>query len=393
VAGLRALDDYTLEITLSQPYAPFIAILGMPQASVVPREEVARLGEQFGRQPIGTGPFSFVTWEPEKSIVLQANENYFEGRPFLDGIHYRIFTTRDIQTVLAAFEKHEIEDTPIPAPDLQRLRDNPQYRFFSRPLLATLFLWLNTRNSALQQRSVRQAINYAINRTAMNSIIRNNRFEQARGMLPLGMPGYNPHLVGYPYDPERARQLLAEAGYPDGQGLPPLALWSSVKSPEAQAEHEAIKRDLQAVGITLELHTAESWQRFEADILGKPPGALYRYAWYADFPDPDNFLFVLFHSQSATNFAHYSNPEVDRLLEQAQRENDYLKRVTLYREAETIILADAPTVNLLYYTFEHLFQPYVMDVEISALGERHIPMKKIWLDRSHHAFSTLAKRP
>jgi peptide/nickel transport system substrate-binding protein/oligopeptide transport system substrate-binding protein len=113
---------------------------------------------------------------------------------------------------------------------------------------------------------------------------------------------------------------------------------------------------------------------------------MYRYAWYADFPDPDNFLFTLFHSQSANNYANYKNPEVDRLLEQARREIDYLKRLQLYRQIEALIMADAPSVNLVYYTFEHLFQPYVKGIELNALGERFIPMKKIWLDTAHAAF-------
>jgi peptide/nickel transport system substrate-binding protein/oligopeptide transport system substrate-binding protein len=390
VEGLRALDDYTLQITLAQPYAPFISMLGMAQAKVVPHEEVERLGARFGRQPVGTGPFRFVNWVAGKEITLQANEAYFEGRPFLDRLHYRIFAADDRRAILAEFEKGNLEDVKIPAEERQRLIDNPRYRFFRKPILATLFLWLNTRHAPLNNPKVRQAINYAINRDTINSTIRKNRFVQARGILPPGLPGYNPELAGYTYNPARARQLLAEAGYPEGKGLPPLELWSSVVSPTALAEHQAIKRDLQRIGIRVELHTTESWKQFTG-LLGKRPRAMYRYAWYADFPDPDNFLFVLFHSQSANNFANYSNPEVDRLLEQAQREVDDLKRLQLYRQAEALITADAPTVNLVYYTFEHLFQPYVRGIELNALGERHIPMKKIWLDQTHHAFPKTAK--
>jgi peptide/nickel transport system substrate-binding protein/oligopeptide transport system substrate-binding protein len=391
VEGLRALDNYTLQITLSQPYAPFITLLGMAQAKVVPREEIERLGPQFGRQPIGTGPFCFVNWVVGEAITLQANEEYFEGRPFLDRLHYRVFLALDLQASLEAFEAGHIEDTKIPVPDRQRLINNPRYNFFRKPILATLFLWVNARDAPLSNPKVRQAINYAINRGAMSSTIRQSRFVQARGILPPGMPGYNPDLPGYEHNLRRASQFLAEAGYPEGKGLPTLELWSSVVSPEARAEHAAVKRDLRQIGITVELYTAESWTHFKAEILGKRPHAMYRFAWYADFPDPDNFLFPLFHSQSANNYANYSNPEVDQLLEQAQREIDELKRLQLYRQAEVLIMADAPTVNLVYYTFEHLFQPYVKGVELNALGERHIPMKKIWLDKAHHAFPKTAQ--
>ena len=389
VEGLQALDAYTLQITLSQPYAPFISILGMVQAQVVPREEVERLGSAFGRQPVGTGAFRFVNWVAGEQITLEANEEYFEGRPFLDHLHYRIITDR--QRALAEFEQGTLEDTVLPNHQPTPLRGDPRFKSFRKPLLATLFLWLETRDGPLSNHKVRQAINYAINREAINSTIRQNRYVQARGILPLGMPGYNPDLGGYPYNLARARQLLAEAGHPEGKDLPPLELWTSVTSATALQEHEAIKRDLEHLGLKVELFTAESWQHYKTAVLGKRSGAMYRYVWYADFPDPDNFLFSLFHSQSPDNYANYSNPAVDHLLEQARSEGDYLKRIQLYRQAEALIMADAPVVNLVYYTFETLFQPYVQGIELNALGERYIPMKKIWLDATPRVSLTTPK--
>jgi peptide/nickel transport system substrate-binding protein/oligopeptide transport system substrate-binding protein len=205
------------------------------------------------------------------------------------------------------------------------------------------------------------------------------------------MPGYNPDFVPYIYSVSRAKALLAEAGYPEGKGLPSLELWTSAKSAAVRQEHEAIQRDLAQVGIQVELRTAENWQQYTTTILGKRPGAMYRYSWFADFPDPDNFLFPLFHSQSTDNYAHYSNPEVDRLLDEARSEGDYLKRMRLYRQLEALIMADAPVVNLVYHTFEHLLQPYVHGIELNGLGERYIPMTKIWLDATHRISHTAAK--
>src|SRR5215475_8286494 len=140
VEGLQALDAYTLQITLSQPYAPFISILGMVQAQVVPREEVERLGAAFGRQPVGTGPFRFVNWVAGEKITLEANEEHFEGRPFLDHLHYRIITDR--QRTMAEFEQGTLEDTELPNHQPTPLRNDPRFKFFRKPLLATLFLWL-----------------------------------------------------------------------------------------------------------------------------------------------------------------------------------------------------------------------------------------------------------
>jgi oligopeptide transport system substrate-binding protein len=391
VEGLQALDAYTLQITLSQPYAPFISILGMAQTKVLPREEVERLGANFGRQPVGTGAFRFVNWVPGERIALEANEAYYEGRPFLDRLHYRIMT--NLQNTMAEFEQGTFENVALTDQQHIPLSGDARFKFFRKPLLATLFLLLETRHGPLSNRKIRQAVNYAINREAMNSTIRQNRQVQARGILPLGMPGYNPGLAGYPYDLSRARQLLTEAGYPEGKDLPPFELWTSATSTRAQQEHEAIKGDLERLGLKVELFTAKNWQQYKTEVLGKRPGAIYRYGWFADFPDPDNFLFSLFHSQSPDNYAHYSNPEVDHLLEQARSEVDYLKRIQLYRQAEKQIMEDAPVVNLVYYTYETLFQSYVQGIELTALGERYIPMKKIWFDATSRVSLATPKLP
>ncbi len=379
------MDNDTLQITLSEPYAPFIRMLGNVTAKIIPREDVERLGDRFGRQPVGTGPFRFVEWKTGQEIILEANETYFDERPCLDRLQYRIFPGDDREAMLAAFDQRQLEDTPIPESQRQRLLGDSRYRFFRKPLLSTLFLWFDMRTGPLRHLKVRQAINLAINREAINGTIRQHRHVQAQGILPPGMPGYNPALPGYDYDLARARQLLAAAGYAGGKGMAPLELWSSMKSLAALAEDKAIQHDLKQLGITLELHYAESWSQFKTEILRKRPGAIYRLSWHAGFPDPDIFLYFLFYSQSTYNYSYYDNPEVDRLLREARSEDDYLRRLELYRKSEKLILDAAPAVNLIHYAFEHLFQPYVRGVVVNALGEPYIPMKHIWLDTPHHA--------
>ena len=381
IDGFQALGDHTLQITLSQPSALFIRRLGVGFAKIVPREIVERLGSQFGRQPVGTGPFQFVSWEKKREIRLQANEAYFEGRPYLDQLRYQFFLGKAWRSIFPAFERGELEDVGIPLSKRQQVIADSPYQFFRKPILATRFLMFNTHQGPLSRVKVRRAINYAIDHDRLLRQIWHNRPARALGVLPPGLLGYDPTLAGYPHNPGRARQQLAEAGYPGGVGLPTIELWTSASDPAVRVEHEAIQADLARVGISVVLRQAASWRKLKTKVLGKRPNAMYRYAWFADFPDPDNFLHVLFHSQGTHNTTHYANPEVDRLLEVARYERDILRRSELYRDAERRIVQDAPMVSLAYYTFERLFQPYVRGIEISALGRPYMPMKKIWLDK------------
>jgi ABC-type transport system substrate-binding protein len=185
-------------------------------------------------------------------------------------------------------------------------------------------------------------------------------------------------LRRYAYDPRRARELLAQAGYPGGRGLPPIAIWSSVKE-RVLIEHELMKKYLDAVGIRAEFHYETNWPAFSAMLTeGKLP--VFLYAWYADVPDPDNFLSKLFYSKSSRNFTRYANPLVDDVLVQARQEPDVQRRIDLYRRAEQMILDDAPLIPIWHYTYERLFQPYVRSIEVNGLGDPYIPLRKLWLE-------------
>jgi ABC-type oligopeptide transport system substrate-binding subunit len=193
------------------------------------------------------------------------------------------------------------------------------------------------------------------------------------------MLGFNPGLTAYPHDPRRARELLAQAGYPGGRGLPPIQIWSGVRLAKLLQEHEQIKRELAAIGVQAEFHYETSWPAFSSALAqGRFP--VFLYAWFADVPHPENFLFKLFHSRSPRNFSGYANPAVDELLVQAKRERDVRRQMELYRQAEQTVMDDAPVIPIWHYTYERLFQPYVKSVEVNGLGDPYIPLKKIWLE-------------
>ena len=199
--------------------------------------------------------------------------------------------------------------------------------------------------------------------------------------MPPGTYSYDPRLHAYPYNPEKARRLLAEAGYPNGKGLPTIPIWSAAKSEDAVAELEAIARFLAAVGIKAEIQYNTNWPSYKRDVYdGKLP--IFRYSWYGLTPDPENFLYRLFHSQSVDNFTRLHNLTIDRLLLRAAAAPDPIKRVNLFREAERQILSEAPILLLGYYSYERVFQPYVKGIKVSAFGDPYIQMKDIWLERT-----------
>jgi peptide/nickel transport system substrate-binding protein len=379
VQGLRAIDRYTMQIALKQPFAPSLTVLGLTNAAVVPQEEVERLGDRFAQAPVGAGPFKLVRWDAGKEIVLETNDHYYEGRPFLDRIVFKIGGT--FEQTFAKFLAGELDEAIIPSGKTEEVRTNPlyqRYQLLRRPTLGLLYIGFNTQAKPFDDKRVRQAFNYAVDKEAIVREITRMGSLPANGVLPPGMPGHDPDLQGYSYNPAKAKQLLAEAGYPGGEGFPVVQLWTVSKAESTKAELAAYQKYLAALGVKMDIRFVDEWTRY-TEMLGHGELQMFRYAWYADFPDPDSFFFPLLHSAGQPNNLFYRNPLVDRLLERAREEADYVERVKLYREAERIIMEDAPWITQHNHIFEYLYQPYVQGVEVSLLGDRWIPMNKIWL--------------
>jgi peptide/nickel transport system substrate-binding protein/oligopeptide transport system substrate-binding protein len=382
VSGLVALDRRTVQVTLDDNVAPFVAIAAVGHAKIVPRDLVEAQGEAFGSQPVGTGPFKFVRWDRGKEIALEANAQYFDGAPRLSRLVFRIFPGEQRDAMQDEFQKGNLEDAPVPARvDRRALAASGGYIYVKRPMINARFYGFNTRTKPLNDRRVRQAIIQAIDREAIVEGIYLDQVAFARGILPPGMLGFNPGLAGYPYSPSTTRELLADAGYPGGRGLPPLTVWSGARQADIVREHTLIKKWLAAVGITADFQYNTDWLAF-SKLLDEGKAPIFLYAWYADVPDPDNFLTKLFHSKSPRNFFGYVNPVVDELLASARAAGDIQRRVELYRRAEQLILDDAPIIPVFHRAYERLFQPYVRSVEVNGLGDPYIPMRKIWLERT-----------
>jgi oligopeptide transport system substrate-binding protein len=381
VQGLQAQGRYTFRMVLEELLAPRLIVLGLTNTAVVPQEEVEKPGGDFGYVPVGTGPFKFVRWQPNQEIVLEANDQYYKGRPFLDAVVFKIIVGAKLEQAFAEFLKGNLEETVIPSGKLDEVRVNPQYRQYQhvrKPTLSLQYLGFNTQMKPFDDRRVRQAFNYAVNKEAIVREIARMGDVPAVGALPPWLLGYDPDLQGYDYNPAKARELLAAAGYPNGTGFPVVQLWSGHEAKSTKAELAAYQKYLADIGVQVELHFTSDWPAFRARLeQGTLP--MFRLRWLADIPDPDSMLFPLLHSASSTNRMFYRNPRVDQLLEQARQELDQTRRIALYREVERIVLHDAPWIAQQYLILEYLYQPYVQGVEINLLGRRDIPLEKIWL--------------
>jgi peptide/nickel transport system substrate-binding protein/oligopeptide transport system substrate-binding protein len=390
VQGLKAVDRYTLQLVLKEPFAPSLTVLGLANAAVVPQEEVERLGDRFAQAPVGAGPFKLVRWEPGKEIVLEANERYYEGRPFLDTVVFKIGET--FEQTFAQFLAGNLDEAIIPSGKTEEVQNDPRYRRYQllrRPTLGLLYIGFNTQTKPFDDKRVRQAFNYGVDKAAIVREITQMGSLPANGVLPPGMPGHDPDLQGYSYDPAKAKQLLAEAGYLNGAGFPVVQLWTVSKAESTKAELAAYQKYLAELGVKVDIHFVDEWTRY-TEMLARGELQMFRYAWYADFPDPDSFFFPLLHSAGQSNNMFYRNPRVDQLLGKAREEADYAERVKLYREAERIVMEDAPWITQHNHIFEYLYQPYVQGVEVSLLGDRWIPMNKIWLKRTSSEPTTMA---
>jgi oligopeptide transport system substrate-binding protein len=376
VRGITAVDSTTVRVVLDEAQAPFVTMLAIGHAKILPRDLVTQQGDTFGAAPVGTGPFRFERWDRRKEIVLAANDDYFGGVPRLRRIVYRIFPDEQSGAMFDEFRRGRLEDSPLPMQDYARLRATTVGTFVKRPMFSVRFLGLNTRAKPLTDPRVRQALTSALDRETIVQESTHGRFLLARGVLPPGTLGYNPRLAGYGYDRARARELLAQAGYPQGRGLPPLAIWSTVK---LEPEHTLILRDLAAVGVQAEFKYVTDWPQFSR-MLAEGRLAIFQYAWFADVPDPDNFLYRLFHSKSPRNYTGYSNPQLDELLRRGRHEGDEQRRAELYRRAEQMVMDDAVVIPFFHYTYERVFQPYVKSIEVSGLGDSYIPFRKMWLE-------------
>jgi ABC-type transport system substrate-binding protein len=348
VAGLRSPDARTLEIELAAPDPLFLHKLALLFAAVVPAERARALGDDFSTRPLGSGPFVLREWRRGERIVLARNPRYrVAGRPYLDGVVQQLGVTPELSWLM--FESGELDVSGIPPADFPAVMRDPAQAALTvhATALETMFVGLNCGMPPLDDRRVRQALNYAVNKRDVIALL-NGRGIPARGIVPPNMPGYHVALEGYPFAPEKARALLAEAGLAAGFAT---EFWTQGTDTDMKIAQK-LQQDLAKVGVRLDIKNV-AWSSFLDAIRQPKTVPVFDLGWSADFPDPSNFLDVLFHSGGANNHSFYADPEVDRLLEAARTVMDQTARFRLDAEAEHRIVADAPVI-LLYHPITYV---------------------------------------
>jgi ABC-type transport system substrate-binding protein len=363
ISGIRIENDHTLVLKLEKPCGPFLSLLAMTTAYVVPREEVERLGQDFGTHPVGSGPYVLTEWKHGQYLMLTAREDYFEGRPKMNGIFYRVIP-EDLTAVIE-FETGRLDVLLIPSSEYRRYTSDPAWRnlVYGKAGLNSYYIGLNCTRRPFNDIRVRRAVNLAIDRKRILNTVFEKRGVLAAGPIPPGLwkeNTWSPSPEGYRYNPKKAKELIREAG---AQGST-IKIYISAE-PEVLDIVEVVQSYLAQVGIKAEI-TQLDWSAFKHAVNEGEPDAFWL-SWWADYPDPENFLFPLFHSASVGsggNRTRCLDPELDRLIETAQGTSNERQRYRLYHQAEDRIVKIAPWVFMWHKADYFVIQPWVKDFRI-----------------------------
>jgi ABC-type transport system substrate-binding protein len=339
ISGIEVVDERTVRITLDEPYAPFLFHLAMPAAHIVPRAAAAA-DVDFSDNPIGTGPFRFAGRVRDSSLDLEANPNYFAGAPNISGVSYRIIT--DPLITWQEFTAGNLHVSPIPPALFDQVTGDPQYEPLIRelPELAVFYLAMNQNFEPFDDVRVRRAVAMAIDREALVSGPYNGAGIVASGPVPPGLAGFEEDLEPIPFDPEGARDLLAEAGLENGFDM---TIWTS-RNPTTVAVTELIQFFLGEIGVRVTLNQVDFGTLLDAAIAGQAPS--YYLSWFADYADAYNFLHPLFVARGG-EFG-YDNPELRELLAEAATLAELEARAPLYARSNRLVAEDTPLVFIYY---------------------------------------------
>ncbi|MCC7117507.1 MAG: peptide ABC transporter substrate-binding protein [Anaerolineales bacterium] len=376
ISGLKALDAKTLQVTIDAPKPYFIMKLTYPTAFVVDQANVAK-GENWFRQPNGTGPYKLTAWESGEYILYEANADFYLGAPSIPYVVTKLFAGDDVRL----FESGDIDVAGVGLYSVERMLDPTEplhANLVTGVDLCTSYVVFDTTRPPFDDVNVRKAFSMAFDRQQYIDVVLRGLALPAIGPFPPGLPGFNYDLKGLPYDPAQARELLKQSKYGGAAGLPEIVYTNSGVGSSVSGNVAALAEMWQQnLGVKIKIENLD-YNFYYQQIFAGNHGQIFDGGWCADYPDPENFADVLYHSGSAQNSGNYSNPELDTLLEQARVEPDVTKRIALYQQAEQIIVNDAPALYTVHSLSYQLVKPYVKGFTFTPVS---IPLERyLWLE-------------
>jgi oligopeptide transport system substrate-binding protein len=371
IAGLRVIDDLTLEVTIEAPLPYFLMKLTYPTAFVVDEANVTS-GPEWYRTPNGTGPYRLVRWDTFEVMIYERNPDFYLGPPAIPYVVVQLYSGIGIRL----YEAGEIDIAAVSPYDVARVAD-PNERLsaevHSNVSLCTTYVVFDVTQPPFDDVRVRQAFTRAFDRQQYIDVVYNGVGLPARGLYPPALPGHNPDLQGLSYDPAAARRLLAESRYGGPAGLPPIVFTTAGYGSDVNASVAAMTQMWeQNLGVSITVENLEPDRYYDLLYTGQH-GQLVSTGWCADYPDPENFADVLFRTGMPQNLGHYSNPELDALLDAARVEREVTRRMQLYQQAEQIIVEDAPALFIMHDLDYVLVKPYVEGYVLTPID---IPLER-----------------
>jgi oligopeptide transport system substrate-binding protein len=357
ISGLKVIDEKTLQVTIDAPKPYFLMKLTFPTSFIVDEGNVS-IGEEWVRQPNGTGPYKLREWKSYEYIVYEANPDFYLGAPSIPYVVYKLYAGDDVRL----FETGEVDLAGVGLYDVERMLDpnEPLNRnLVSGVNLCTNYVTFDATQPPFDDVNVRKAFSMAFDRQRYIDVLYRGLVLPAVGLYPPGLPGFDYGLEGLPFDPEGARELLKQSKYGGPEGLPEIVYTNSGIGSYVGGSVAALA-DMwqQYLGVTIKVENLD-YNFYYEQIFSGNHGQIFDGGWCADYPDPENFADVLFHSGVPQNHGGYSNPELDALLESARVEPDVTRRIDMYQQAERIIVDDAPVLFLTHSLSYQLVQPYV----------------------------------
>jgi len=365
ISGVRVVDDYTLEVTIDAPKSYFLSKLTYPTAFVVDRADV-EAGGVWWRSPNGTGPFRLKQWEENELLVLERNGLYYRGTAQVNLVVFQLWGG----VPMNMYETGKIDVTAVGIDYIEKVTDETGPFYLDLrvvPELSFFYIGFNDAQPPFDDVNIRRAFSQAIDKDKLVSLVFKGTMQPADGILPPGMPGYNEALLGLDYDIEGTKELIARSRYGEVSQLPPITVttmgWGGLISPELEAVVHQWRENL---GVEVTVRQLEP-ERFLYH-LGEEKDEMFYIGWVADYPHPQDFLDILFHSGADNNYGEYSNPAVDALLERAGVEQDSALSLELYQQAEQLLVEDAACLPLCFRQNYVLIKPYVAGYKLNPLG-------------------------